>query len=107
MPYAEPSAGIHFETSGKTNELPAPVSDVSRVRSVFAVVSRAKTERTRDTSLTGAGSSFVFPLVSKWIPALGSAYGINVTYSPVGSGGGIAAITAKTVDFGASDAPLS
>jgi phosphate transport system substrate-binding protein len=58
-------------------------------------------------SLSGAGSSFVFPLVSAWIPALGSAYGLNVSYSPIGSGGGIAAVTARTVDFGASDAPLS
>ena len=61
----------------------------------------------QDTSLSGAGSSFVFPLVSKWIPALGSAYGYNVTYNPNGSGAGIAAITARTVDFGASDAPLT
>ena len=45
----------------------------------------------QDTSLSGAGSSFVFPLVSKWIPALGSAYGYSVSYSPIGSGGGIAA----------------
>src|SRR5262245_11606172 len=62
---------------------------------------------TQDANLTGTGSSVVFPLVSKWIPELGKAYGINLTYSPTGSGAGIAAVTARTVDFGASDAPLS
>ena len=59
------------------------------------------------TTITGAGSSFVAPLVSQWIPAVGSAFGYEVQYSPIGSGGGISAITARTVDFGASDAPLS
>jgi phosphate transport system substrate-binding protein len=59
------------------------------------------------TSLSGAGSSFVFPLVSSWIPEVGKAYGYELSYSPIGSGGGIAAITNRTVDFGASDAPLS
>jgi phosphate transport system substrate-binding protein len=62
---------------------------------------------TTDTPIVGTGSSFVFPLISKWIPEVGKAYGINVTYSPTGSGAGIAGITARTVDFGASDAPLS
>ncbi len=60
-----------------------------------------------DSALTGTGSSFVFPLVSKWIPEVGKAYGVNLTYSPTGSGAGIAGVTARTVDFGASDAPLS
>jgi phosphate transport system substrate-binding protein len=73
----------------------------------MAGAATAAPAQSRDTSLSGAGSTFVFPLVSKWIPALGSAYGYNVSYNPIGSGGGIAAITAKTVDFGASDAPLS
>src|SRR3954454_7765414 len=58
-------------------------------------------------SLTGAGSTFVFPLVSQWIPAVNSALGIRVTYGPVGSGAGIAQIINRTVDFGASDAPLT
>ena len=62
---------------------------------------------TTDTNLTGTGSSFVFPLISKWIPEVGKAYRINLTYSPTGSGAGIAGVTARTVDFGASDAPLS
>jgi phosphate transport system substrate-binding protein len=60
-----------------------------------------------DVSITGAGSSFVFPLVSTWTPALRSAFGYNLTYGSVGSGAGIAAITNRTVDFGASDAPLT
>jgi phosphate transport system substrate-binding protein len=59
------------------------------------------------TTLVGAGSSFVAPLVSQWIPAIGSAYGYALQYSPIGSGGGINAVTARTVDFGASDAPMS
>ncbi|HET7745021.1 MAG TPA: phosphate ABC transporter substrate-binding protein PstS [Gaiellaceae bacterium] len=58
-------------------------------------------------SLVGTGSTFVFPLVSKWIPAIDQAYGTRVTYTGTGSGTGIAQITARAVDFGASDAPLS
>ena len=63
--------------------------------------------RTQDSELTGAGSTFVAPLVSAWTPKVQSALGIKVTYGPIGSGGGINAITSRTVDFGASDAPLS
>jgi phosphate transport system substrate-binding protein len=59
------------------------------------------------TTLTGAGSTFVAPLVAQWGPALGEAYGYELQYSPIGSGGGVAAVTNRTVDFGASDAPLS
>jgi phosphate transport system substrate-binding protein len=59
------------------------------------------------TTLNGAGSSFVSPLVAQWTEPVGKAYGYEVNYSPIGSGGGIAAITNRTVDFGASDAPLS
>jgi phosphate transport system substrate-binding protein len=79
------------------------------VIAVAAVAGRADASSTRsgDVSISGAGSSFVFPLVSAWIPQLGTAFGINVTYAPIGSGGGIAAVTGRTVDFGASDAPLS
>jgi phosphate transport system substrate-binding protein len=58
-------------------------------------------------SLTGAGSSFVAPLVSAWTPKVDSAFELKVTYGPIGSGGGINAITNRTVDFGASDAPLT
>jgi len=61
----------------------------------------------QSASLVGTGATFPFPLISKWIPAVDSALGIKVTYTGTGSGAGIAQITARTVDFGASDAPLS
>jgi phosphate transport system substrate-binding protein len=57
--------------------------------------------------LTGAGSTFVFPLVAKWIPDYSKKHGVTITYGPIGSGGGIQQISNRTVDFGASDAPLS
>jgi phosphate transport system substrate-binding protein len=59
------------------------------------------------TTLSGAGSTFVAPLVSQWIAPIGAAYGIELQYSAIGSGGGVAAIISRTVDFGASDAPLT
>jgi phosphate transport system substrate-binding protein len=71
------------------------------------VAAAAATARSTDTTITGAGSTFVQPLVAAWTPALGKAFGYTVQYSGVGSGAGIAAITAKQVDFGASDAPLN
>lgn len=67
----------------------------------------AATAQTHDTTLTGAGSTFVAPLLAQWIQPLGSAYGYTLQYSAIGSGGGIAAVTGRTVDFGASDAPLT
>jgi phosphate transport system substrate-binding protein len=58
--------------------------------------------------LNGAGSTLVAPLVSEWIGAYAKLpAATTVTYGAVGSGGGVDAITARTVDFGASDAPLS
>ena len=67
----------------------------------------AATAHTTDTTITGAGSTFVAPLLAQWINPLGSAYGYSLQYSAIGSGGGVAAITNRTVDFGASDAPLT
>ncbi len=71
------------------------------------LVATAATATSKDTTISGAGSTFVSPLVSVWTPAVGSAFGYSVQYSPVGSGAGIAAITNRQVDFGASDAPLT
>ncbi len=67
----------------------------------------ASSSKRTGSSLTGAGSTFVSKLVQTWIPKVDGSLGIKVTYGPIGSGGGINAITNRTVDFGASDAPLT
>ncbi|MFC4728774.1 phosphate ABC transporter substrate-binding protein PstS [Coralloluteibacterium thermophilus] len=56
--------------------------------------------------ITGAGASFVFPVMSRWSSDYAAATGSRVNYQSIGSGGGIAQIKAGTVDFGSSDAPL-
>src|SRR5262245_36745021 len=56
--------------------------------------------------ITGAGASFPNPIYSKWADAYQKATGNRMNYQSIGSSGGIRQIRAKTVDFGASDAPL-
>jgi len=56
--------------------------------------------------ITGAGATFPYPIYSKWAEAYRAKTGVGLNYQSIGSGGGIKQILAKTVDFGASDAPL-
>lgn len=57
--------------------------------------------------ITGAGATFPAPLYSKWAADYQKATNVRVNYQSIGSSGGVRQITAKTVDFGASDAPMS
>ena len=56
--------------------------------------------------ITGAGATFPYPIYAKWADAYKKSTGIALNYQSIGSGGGIKQITAKTVDFGASDMPM-
>src|SRR5580765_8323726 len=56
--------------------------------------------------ITGAGATFPYPIYAKWAEAYKQKTGVGLNYQSIGSGGGIKQIRAKTVDFGASDAPL-
>ncbi len=56
--------------------------------------------------ITGAGATFPYPIYAKWAEAYKAKSGTGMNYQSIGSGGGIKQITAKTVDFGASDMPL-
>ena len=67
--------------------------------STFCVAAQA-------TDITGAGSSFVYPVMSKWSAAYAEKTGNHLNYQSVGSGAGIAQIKEGTIDFGASDAPM-
>jgi phosphate transport system substrate-binding protein len=57
--------------------------------------------------ISGAGSTFVYPVLSKWAEAYKEGRGVAIEYRSIGSGGGIKEIESKTVEFGASDAPLT
>jgi phosphate transport system substrate-binding protein len=57
--------------------------------------------------VTGAGATFPAPIYSKWADTYNKATGVRINYQSVGSGAGIRQIKAKTVDFGASDMPLT
>jgi len=58
------------------------------------------------TTINGAGATFPFPVYSKWAYSYNKETGARLNYQSIGSGGGIKQIKAKTVDFGASDAPM-
>jgi phosphate transport system substrate-binding protein len=77
------------------------------VAAVAAATAGATPNRSSDVTIVGAGSTFVQPLVAQWATQLGPAFGYELQYSGIGSGGGIAAVSGRTVDFGASDAPLT
>jgi phosphate transport system substrate-binding protein len=62
---------------------------------------------TAGAGITGAGSTFVYPVLSRWASDFQKAGGDEINYQSIGSGGGIAQIKAGTVDFGATDKPLS
>ena len=60
-----------------------------------------------DLSINGAGASFPYPIYAKWAEAYKAKTGITINYQSIGSGGGIKQINANTIDFGASDVPMT
>ncbi|MGA8049839.1 MAG: phosphate ABC transporter substrate-binding protein PstS [Burkholderiales bacterium] len=71
-----------------------------------AVASLAIAGTAAAADITGAGATFPYPIYAKWADAYKKSTGIGMNYQSIGSGGGIKQISAKTVDFGASDMPL-
>ncbi len=74
---------------------------------VAGVMGMAPMAARAQQQITGAGSTFVYPVLSKWSAEYARKAKVQVNYQSIGSGGGIAQIKAGTVDFGASDKPLT
>jgi phosphate transport system substrate-binding protein len=95
-PTATPTASPTSHPTATPTHTPAPTTSPS------------PTPTPAPVSLTGAGASFPYPLLYSMITQYGTIkHNVQVNYQSIGSGGGISAMQQKTVDFGASDAPLS
>jgi phosphate transport system substrate-binding protein len=77
------------------------------IAGLVALVAGAGTAAAAVMEISGAGATFPYPVYAKWAEAYNKQTGVKMNYQSIGSGGGIKQITAKTVDFGASDAPLT
>src|SRR5690606_5137056 len=90
---------------GHSADTPGRNMDKTRIAAIAMTLAFSTSALANDA--TGAGASFVYPAVSKWSADYRDATGKQINYQSIGSGGGIAQIKAKTVDFGSSDAPLA
>ncbi len=79
---------------------------VFRTTLLAAVAALGLTGAADAADISGAGATFPYPIYAKWAEGYKAKTGININYQSIGSGGGIKQITAKTVDFGATDMPL-
>ena len=79
----------------------------SLVKLSAALALSAMSFTSQAVDITGAGATFPFPIYAKWAADYKAASGNAVNYQSIGSGGGVQQITAKTVDFGATDDPMS
>ena len=77
-----------------------------KLRVAAVALASVVTVNAQAADITGAGATFIYPLLSKWSADYNAATGNKINYQSIGSGGGIAQIKARTVDFGSSDAPL-
>ncbi len=82
------------------------ISGITRI-AALALVALVAATQSHAQSLTGAGATFPYPIYSKWFDAYAKATGVKVNYQSIGSGGGIRQFTQGTVDFGATDSPMT
>jgi phosphate transport system substrate-binding protein len=72
-----------------------------------STASSTTSSSSQSVDLTGAGATFPYPIYSKWFSDYAARTGVKINYQSIGSGGGIRQLSEGTVDFGASDSPMS
>ena len=77
------------------------------MKQLFAIILAATTFSLSAQTITGAGATFPYPIYAKWAEAYQKQTGLTLNYQSIGSSGGIRQIDARTVTFGATDAPVS
>jgi phosphate transport system substrate-binding protein len=78
------------------------------ILSSFGWLTSCKSSSSSTVDLNGAGSTFVYPVMGRWIQSFSESHAnVRINYQSIGSGGGIQQVKSGTIDFGASDAPLS
>jgi len=82
-------------------------SDTKAASDSSAASSAPSASTSARVDLTGAGATFPYPIYSKWISDYSAKTGVKINYQAIGSGGGIRQLQEGTVDFGASDAPMT
>ena len=82
------------------------MTNTNAIKGFLAAAALAFGTGAQAADITGAGATFPFPIYAKWAEAYKQKTGVGMNYQSIGSGAGIKQIQAKTVDFGASDAPL-
>jgi phosphate transport system substrate-binding protein len=99
------AAGFGYQAMTSTNPNQSMSQSMSQTT---GATSASATQPQQAVSILGAGATFPAPLIQKWTVEYHNLYSsVTINYNPIGSGGGIQQITQKTVDFGASDAPLT
>ncbi|HLM53922.1 MAG TPA: phosphate ABC transporter substrate-binding protein PstS [Pseudoxanthomonas sp.] len=101
IPIAALSLAIGMAVGACSNDASAPAPGAADGAAAGAAGDRITAQ------ITGAGATFIYPLISRWSADYNRATGARINYQSIGSGGGIAQIKAGTVDFGSTDKPLS
>jgi phosphate transport system substrate-binding protein len=102
---------LHFEKRQKQQTQPYGEIMNRKLKQIIFGITAATAltyaAATQAVDITGAGATFPYPVYAKWADAYKTKTGVGMNYQSIGSGGGIKQILAKTVDFGATDAPMT